>query len=529
MAEVFLRKASGLVRDISARDVLFFNTGGINTGIGLAYIFLLGYAFYPGANQILALVLVAALAVIQTVTYLFFTITMPRSGGEYMFISRTLHPSVGFAMSFSYTLMMLFYSALAAAQFGKMGLASLFQILAVKTGNMSWIGPAEWASSPVGSFILGTILLFAFGAILIREMKTYLRVQMITWIISVLGLVAVMVVLLTLSQGHFADAFNAYAKDFINDPNPYARVISEAKAAGYTSGGFSWGSTIAASVWPFFALAFGAQSASFAGEIRKVGRSQFIGTTGAVVFSAVLSLIIIGLAQAAIGSEFLGAVAYNYYVAPDFSTPVTPWMHFLVTLATNNWLWIALIILGWIFWSYYWIPVNMLYVTRVVFAWSFDRLVPAKLGEVHRKYHTPANTVILATILTEFFLALIVLTPYLQTLVGIVTMTLTFVFVGLAAMAFPYVRKDLFARTPVNYRIAGIPVMSILGLVTAGGMAFICYRLLSDPVVAANTTPSLIFVFGQIVLGLIIFYVARAVRRRQDIDIDLAYREIPSE
>jgi len=529
MAEVFLRKASGLVRDISARDVLFYNTGGINIGIGLGYVFLLGYAFYPGANQTLALALVTAIAVVQTLTYLFFTITMPRSGGEYMFMSRTLNPSLAFALSFSYALMMLFYSALAAAQFGKMGLATLFQVVAVKTGNGAWLGAAAWCQSPVGSFILGTILLALFGFILVREMKTYLRIQMWTWIVAILGLVAVIIVLALNSRETFTAAFNAYASGFINDANPYTRVITEARNAGFGTAPFSWRATLPAMLWPFFALAFGAQSASFAGEIRKVGRSQFIGTTGAVLLNAVFCFIIIKLANVVMGSEFLGAIAYNSFSAPAFSTPVTPWVHFLVALATNNWLLLSVIILGFIVWAYYWIPVNMLYVTRVVFAWSFDRLAPAKLGEVHRRYHTPANTIIVGTLITVLFLGIIVLTPYLQTLVGIVTMTLNFVFVGIAAMLFPILRKDLFSRTPVNYRLAGIPLMSILGLVTAVTTGVMCYELIVDPVAAGGTTSSLIFVFSQIILGFLIFFAAKLFRKRQGIDIDLAYREIPSE
>jgi len=530
VAEVFLRKASGLVRDVSARDVLFFNTGGINIGIGVSYVFLIAYAFYPGANHMLALALVAALAAIQTVTYLFFTIIMPRSGGEYMFISRTLHPSIGFAISFSYTMMMAFYSAFAAGTFGQMGLSSLFHILTVKTGNAAWLNYAQWCESPWGSFLLGALLLIAFGFILIREMRVYLRVQAVTWVIAILGFVTMIIVLLSSSREAFMAAFNSYAGGFINDPDPYNAVIEAAKNNGFSFGsGFNFKQTVWSSVWPFFALAFGAQSASFAGEIRKVGRSQFIGTTGAVIFSTIVAMIFIAAAQGVMGGEFLGAIAYNSYEAPEFSTPATPWVHFLVSLATDNVLVLALIILGWLFWCYYWIPVNMLYMTRVAFAWSFDRLAPAALGEVHRKYHTPVNTIIAATVLSLLFLALIVLTPLLQTLSGIVTMTLAFVVVGLSAVVFPFVRRDLFERSPVNYRIAGIPVMSILGLLTAAGMGYINYRLLADPVVGANTTPSLIFVFGQIVLGFALFFIARAYRKSQGIDIDLAFREIPSE
>ena len=152
------------------------------------------------------------------------------------------------------------------------------------------------------------------------------------------------------------------------------------------------------------------------------------------------------------------------------------------------------------------------------------------LGKVHEKFHTPVNTVIWGTIVCIFCLVLIQLTPYFSTLVGIVTMTLTFVIMGISAMVFPFAKKELFDRSPVNYRIAGIPVMSILGIINAAFMGFVLYRLIADDLVGARSWQSMIFVFGQIALGFILFFIAKGVRKKKDgIDIMMAYREIPSE
>jgi amino acid transporter len=527
MSEVFLRKASGLVRDVKAGDVMFFNTGGINAGIGLAFIFLLGPAFYPGANHNIALIICWAFAVIQTLTWLFFTVTMPRSGGEYLFISRSLHPTIGFAMSFSYVLMMLFYSAFAAAQFATMGLSSVFQSFSVKLGIPSLLNAAAFVETSIGGFVIGVAVLVLFGFILIQRMRVLLRVQFITFLVAIIGVLAVIVVMLANSRESFIEAFNVYAAPFIKDANPYQYVIETAKAEGYVyQNAMSWASTWKSIVWPFFALAFCAQSASFAGEIRKVGKSQLIGTTGAVTLAALLMLVVIALSNRVIGWEFIGAISY----LPEGVGPATPWFHFLTVLVTRNPILWVLILVGWMAWTYYWVPVNMLYVTRTVFAWSFDRIAPAGLGKVHEKYHTPVNTVIWGTVLCIFFLVLIQLTPYFQTLQGIVTMTMTFAIVGISAMVFPFSKRELFARSPVNYKFLGIPVMSILGFITACFMSFVVYRLLADPIVGANSWQSLVFVFGQIVLGFVLFFIAKIYRQKKDgIDIMMAYREIPSE
>lgn len=81
---IFLRRASGVVRNVNPVDVFFYNLGLINIGIGIAYIVLLGPAFYGGVDLGLGILLVAIGCVFQALTYYFFSVTMPRSGGDYL-------------------------------------------------------------------------------------------------------------------------------------------------------------------------------------------------------------------------------------------------------------------------------------------------------------------------------------------------------------------------------------------------------------------------------------------------------------
>ena len=93
--QVFARKATGLRREASARDVFIYNTNNQNIGIGVAFVVLLVPPLYVGASMVVATILAGLLALPMACVYAYFAAAMPRSGGDYVYISRTLHPYLG--------------------------------------------------------------------------------------------------------------------------------------------------------------------------------------------------------------------------------------------------------------------------------------------------------------------------------------------------------------------------------------------------------------------------------------------------
>src|SRR5205823_12621587 len=51
----------------------------------------------------------------RSLTFYFWTVTYPRSGGPYVYLSRGAHPLLGFAFSVTESFILLFYGAVAAA------------------------------------------------------------------------------------------------------------------------------------------------------------------------------------------------------------------------------------------------------------------------------------------------------------------------------------------------------------------------------------------------------------------------------
>ena len=91
-AGLFVRQATGLVREAGLVDTVFFNwvSGG---AVGLALVYNVYWALnaFPGVNLTLATLLVVPFAICAVLVFALLAASMPRSGGDYVFVSRIVH------------------------------------------------------------------------------------------------------------------------------------------------------------------------------------------------------------------------------------------------------------------------------------------------------------------------------------------------------------------------------------------------------------------------------------------------------
>ena len=111
MAEelAFARKASGLVRGLSMWDA--FAVGFMNQGLtpSIWVTISLGVGVFLGGNLIIACLISTLLAGIGfPIVWGILGGSMPRSGGEYIYNSRIIHPVFGIAQSFGDAVIWLF-------------------------------------------------------------------------------------------------------------------------------------------------------------------------------------------------------------------------------------------------------------------------------------------------------------------------------------------------------------------------------------------------------------------------------------
>jgi APA family basic amino acid/polyamine antiporter len=91
---VFTRAATGLVREAGWFDALVYNVNFISIGLMVALMFLY-MPSYGGVSLPLSLLFCALLALPTAATYGMLAAIMPRSGGDYVYVSRVLGPAWG--------------------------------------------------------------------------------------------------------------------------------------------------------------------------------------------------------------------------------------------------------------------------------------------------------------------------------------------------------------------------------------------------------------------------------------------------
>lgn len=529
----FLRDSSGVVRNVTGGDTFIYNVALINIGIGTAFMLLLGPAFYPSANMWLSTLICGAFCIVQTLAYYSFSVTMPRSGGHYTFISRTLHPALGFTLSLSMVVWLMATIASAATYLSTIGLTPMFQVYGQMLGSDLLLGWADALSPPPGTFIAGTIPTLIVGTIMFAVMvgiislgtQTVFRVYWLAMITALIGSLVMVWVFFTTPRQEFITLFNSFSEV------SYQGLIETAKAEGWTNQPTTLNATLAFMVWPFYPLAFSILTSSFAGEIKNVERSQLYGMSGPVALSAIIMALIVYGAVRMMGYEFIAAAGYTFYVVPEQAMQMLPWNTVFAAIATENPVLTFLVLAGGLMWSWSWIPGSLIFASRIMLAWSIDRVVPKPLGRVSTKYNSPFVAVIVAGIIAEFWLVAFTFVPVARALVAIAAITFTFTTIGIAAAVFPYRRPEMYENSPISeWSVGGIPFMTIVGTITALYMAGMLYFFFTDPLVGATTTPSLVAVFGVFGLGFVIFYGMKYYRKKyQGIDIDRAYEQIPVE
>jgi amino acid transporter len=529
---IFLRKASGLIRTAGLADTFIYNLGVVSIGLGVGSMLYYGPAFYPQGNLVWGCVIAGIAMALISFGFITWTVTLPRSGGIYVFASRILPPSLALTMSLVEITAWLFYCAIAAYWMVTLALAPMFAGLSLLTGNETYLAISKWMLQPWATFLIGAAVLIISQLVLSYGMRFYLTLNKWVFLIAMASTIFLIIVLAMSSREQFMANLNELVGPSLNVPDAYNAIIASGKEKGWGEAGFDTWQTILVSNWPFLPLIGAAFSIAIGGEIKSVGKSQSFGMLGAVLVATVAWIITVWLAYRVFGFEFLGTAVFNALSANGgLTTPTDPAIAMLTGILTKSPLITVLTSLGLALWMWMWIPAMHTFGVRAIVAWAFDRVAPAPLAKISETYHTPITAITVTTIVNLIFMALFVFTPWFSKVVILIEAALLAWSVVLAAgIFFPYLRPQLYEKSPLaHHTVFGLPIMTVgcfLGFLAA---QFYFWTLFSDPNAAGHDPTQVAIVAAVFIFGLGFYYVMKMIRKSQGIDVTLAFKEIPIE
>jgi basic amino acid/polyamine antiporter, APA family len=369
--------------------------------------------------------------------------------------------------SFCFCVAQLLSLAFFGSAFTTLGVAPGLAVIGLVSRSNGLVNAAATISTSHGwQFLIGSVLFICGALILVGGWKWTIRAQnTILVLLTISFLICVAAVIFT-SHHAFVTDFNDFARPHTHLANTYQATIAAADKGGInTHPGFSFGNTIPM-VGIFASFAIYSWFAAYAGgELRRARATRqahmmaLAGTT-AIVLVAVFAVLFIHT----FGSPFM--IAANGATGLPHGIAASPTYIFLVSAIYGSTPLAVIIVV--FFLTYFLAPVYAIdmTVTRTIFAYSFDGMLPRKLSAVDERTRTPWWAIAIVWVLTEItFLVALHLGNFFQilvyaTLIQLITMGL----VGLCAAIIPYRMPELFRAGATQAKILGVPIVTIAGV-----------------------------------------------------------------
>src|SRR6266581_1685184 len=299
-SSLYVRQSSGLVREASVLDAIIFNAVfSAPVGATLAFGILYALGLFPGADLVLALVIAFVVNIPVCIMMSMMASAMPRTGGDYVWISRILHPAVAVYSNFSAAISALIGATFWARSFAVLAVGPTLAVLGAVTNNSSLInaGNAVSGSNATGqwwTFGLGLLLIIILAAAMSSGTKISFRVQNVCWIIASIGTFLAFLALLIASRSDFIANFNVFARPFTHSANSYQAIQDAAAKAGFTfNSGHLFSATIPVVAIIMTFMMWNWWSVYIAGELKSAAklRRQLSIMIGALVWDSLFMII----------------------------------------------------------------------------------------------------------------------------------------------------------------------------------------------------------------------------------------------
>ena len=562
-SKLFVRQSSGLVRNVSVTNALFFNVAAF-VGVGLTlYPIFYSLAFVPVwrwgpfSEYGWAAIIAGLFCVLLALIFASLTSVMPRSGGDYVFSSRILHPFLGWLESWTLVIASVLIIAFEVPLVLR-NLQITARIIGIGAGGHFFRHANSWFTSGgsitgLPGFIASLIVLLLIGTVCVLPTRTFHRVVTALAGFGVACFVGMFVFGLIFTH---RGSFNANLPHYTGGVTA-AKIAASGKEAFLPGTSHNFLSDIfSTTVFPLMlsVLLFqyiGFQySAYIAGEVRgNVRRGVLIALIGALCIGVLANSVYVDAISSHFGfnTQVSWGASYwgfneNLSVLPLGQPNSMP----LLAVIANHGLWPiwALISLGGVLFPFLLCPVYINFISRMQLAWSLDRQVPEWFGRVSERVRGPLNAIIATLALTALFLffqsfktlpTFLATTGHKLNLAGtawfsITMAVLTWTLPGVNAMLVRWRRPDLVRNAPYGKRLPWIGAAWIvfpLWIYIFAVIKPIVNALKGGSALTYLETNGIIDAGLFYLLGIIIYFVMRNRAVKAGVDEKMLFTELP--
>jgi APA family basic amino acid/polyamine antiporter len=538
---MFVRKATGLVKGWSVFDAFIYSAFAINLmALGFGYAFTTT-AFLPKGALIAAIILSGLFIVFEVLVYASMIAVMPRAGGDYVWQTRVFGGGVGFVLAATGWWFILWHWVPIYAQILSVEVLQPLLTILGYTGT-STLHADWWPYSPTngtGIFVASLITAAIATVVVAMGMQLYARVQKWCFYGGMVGLVLMLAIFLTHSKSDFITAYNTSAHNLYGvKGDAFHGLISASDKAGTSTypgfGDFPFKETFLLLPFMVFYNLWPNWGATLYGEVRGASdfRKNIYAMGGALVFTTVVVVITFAAMAHAIGFETYGIMSSAYWAYFTAPLAIFPYPGTIAAFFYTNELVQVVLILLLSLWFFGWAGSVFLSSTRMIFAAAFDRVLPEWAAKVDDRTHAPLGALALMLLPSIPISALYAYSTkfYSYTLDATLVIAVTYFGTTLAAIVLPWRKPEIYRASPIaKYEVAGVPLVTLSGIVFGGFLAFCLFKWFFDDAYFVNNFDSKVYMLALYVLALVIYVGSRVMRRREGIDLARINAEIPVE
>ncbi len=527
----FVRRSSGLVRDVSPKQALFFSMAAVLGG-GIAFTFQnMTVTFQPMGQLGFTSYAWSALAVggaciLLGLIYAALNSAMPRAGANYIFTSRIISPFLAWIESWAFVIGLMAGAAV-LIPLGLLMINISGTVMSIQFPDSGlWDGAAGWFSTPDSQFIAGTVAVVIAALFAVLPTRAFYRALTVLGFAALVVMALMFVVVPFLSQ----DTFLSNVTE-ITGQTPDEII----EAGAYPQSGGTFLGFMAMCSFMLFALV-GFQYASFiSGEMSGgVKRTTIIAVLGALAIVVFSQSLYADVLANKFGLELTTSWSSLFWTGGEAPGGITGSPPTLAAIASPSlWpLWLSCAAIAGLF-TFLLIPVWFVVAARVIFAWAMDRQAPEWLGRVNPRTNAPLNAIVTCALITEVILYL---TSYQGLALGaslwftVLLFFFVWVMPGVNALLASRRRSDLFGDSSPRLPWIGAAWLVVILLIYVTAIFKPLWEGLTGGEEAAGSylrSSGILAALITLAIGVALYFVNRAWNRSKGVERSEVFAAVP--